>query len=99
MHTLFHRTDSKDPDIHVLEGNKVTQRAPSTRTECEYLYGWIKTRLPAQKSHPKWFNSKIKLETEKKKKKEGKAQRYSSQRRRIVNPRDIAGNAEDLEEW
>ena len=44
----FHRTDSYDPDIHVLDGwmpaTKHTQHAPSTKTECDYFYGWIKKR-------------------------------------------------------
>ena len=36
-----------------------------------------------------------------KKKKNGEPQRYSweRRRRRMVNPRDIAGNAEEEEEW
>ena len=37
----FHHTDSKDPDIHVLDGwmpaTKHTQHAPSTKTECDYI--------------------------------------------------------------
>ena len=41
----------------------------STKTECDYLYGWLKNRPHAQKSHQK-----------------------------VVNPRDIAGNAEEEEE-
>ena len=32
---------------------KHTQHAPSTKTECDYLNGWIKKRSHAQKSHPK----------------------------------------------
>ena len=39
----FHRTDSKDPDVHVLDGEcrqqKHTQHAPSTKTKCDYLNG------------------------------------------------------------
>ena len=42
----FHRNDSKDPDIHALDGwmlaTKHTQHAPSMKTECDYLNGWIK---------------------------------------------------------
>ena len=40
----FHCTDSKDPDVHVLDGecrqHKHTQHAPYTKTECDYLSGW-----------------------------------------------------------
>ena len=28
----------------------------STKTECDYLYGWIKTQSHTQKSHPKMVN-------------------------------------------
>ena len=31
---------------------KHTQHAPSTKTECDYLNGWIKKRSHTQKSHP-----------------------------------------------
>ena len=38
----FHYTDSKDPDVHVLDGwmpaTKRHPAAPSTKTECDYLY-------------------------------------------------------------
>ena len=37
-------------------GNKNTQHAPSTKTECDYLNGWIKKRSHTQKSHPKVVN-------------------------------------------
>ena len=39
----FHRTDSKGPDIHVLDSwqQKHTKHALSTKTECDYLNGWI----------------------------------------------------------
>ena len=33
---------------------KHTQHAPSTKTECDYLNGWIKKGSHTQKSHPKW---------------------------------------------
>ena len=36
-----------------------TQQAPSTKTECDYLYGWIKKRSHTQKSHPKWWTPEI----------------------------------------
>ena len=60
----FHRTDSKDPDVHVLDGwmpatKRHTQHAPSTKTECDYLNGWIKKRSHTQKSHPKWWTPEI----------------------------------------
>ena len=55
----FHRTDSKDPDIHVLDGEcrqqKHTQHAPSTKTECDLVVG-LKKRSHTQKSHPKVVN-------------------------------------------
>ena len=37
----------------VLGQQKHTQHAPSTKTECDYLNGWIKKRSHTQKSHPK----------------------------------------------
>ena len=44
----FHRMDSKDSDVHVPDGEcrqqKHTQHTPSTKTECDYLNGWIKKR-------------------------------------------------------
>ena len=56
----FHHTDSKDPDVHVLDSEcrqqKHTQHAPSTKTEYDYLNGWIKKRSHTQKSHPKMVN-------------------------------------------
>ena len=53
----FHRTDSKDPDIHVRRvnaGNENTQHAPSTKTECDYLNGW--TRSHTGKISPEMVN-------------------------------------------
>ena len=45
---------------HVLMGEcrqqKHTQHAPSTKTERDYLNGWIKKRSHTQKSHPKMVN-------------------------------------------
>ena len=35
---------------------KHTQHAPSTKTECDYLNGWIRKRSHTQKSHPKMLN-------------------------------------------
>ena len=73
----FHRTDSKDHDVHVLEGEcrqqKHNQHALSTKTECDYLNGWIKKRSHTQKSHPKVMNPRdIAGERKKKKKKKKK---------------------------
>ena len=49
---------------------KHTQHAPSTKTECDYLNGWIKKRSHTQKSHPKVVNPRdIAGERKKKKKK------------------------------
>ena len=55
----------------VNAGNKKhTQHAPSTKTECDYLNGWIKKRSHTQKSHPKVVNPRdIAGERKKKKKK------------------------------
>ena len=33
----------------------------STKTECDYLNGWIKKRSHTQKSHPKWWTPEIQL--------------------------------------
>ena len=62
----FHRTDSKDPNIDVLEcqQQKYTQHAPSMKMQCDSLYGWIKKCSHNAQISPK-----------------------------MVNPRDIAGNA------
>ena len=41
----FHRMDSKEPDIHVLDGWMLGTKTPSMhqpQTECGYLNGWIK---------------------------------------------------------
>ena len=35
---------------------KHTQHPPSTKTECDYLNGWIKKQSHTQKSHPKVVN-------------------------------------------
>ena len=49
---------------------KHTQHAPSTKTECDYLNGWIKKQSHMQKSHPKVVNPRdIAGERTKKKKK------------------------------
>ena len=75
----FHRTDSKDPDVHVLDGwmpatKKHTQHAPSTKTECDYLNGWIKKRshtVTYAKISPRVVNPRdIAGEREKKNKKQ-----------------------------
>ena len=67
MHTVhtFHHTDLKEPDIHVLDrrmaATKYTQHAPSMKTACDYLNGWIKKRSHMQKYHPKWWTPEISL--------------------------------------
>ena len=40
---------------------KYTQHAPFTKTECDYLYGWIKERPHTQKFQPKWCSPEIQL--------------------------------------
>ena len=49
-----------------------TKHASSIKTECDYLYGWIKKILKkwlhTLKSHQKWWTPEIKLGTQKKKK-------------------------------
>ena len=56
----FHHTDSKDPDIHVLDGEcrqqKNTQNAPSAKTESDYLNGWIKKTVTYAKISSKMLN-------------------------------------------
>ena len=56
---------------------KYTQYAPSTKTEFDYLYGWIKIfKLSVshmQKSHQNWWAPQLKLGVLKKKKTLGKA--------------------------
>ena len=39
---------------------KHTRHAPSKKMECDYLYGWIKQRSYAQKSHAKMVNPRDK---------------------------------------
>ena len=52
----------------VNAGNKKhTQHAPSTKTECDYLNGWIKKRSHTQKSQPKAVNARD-IDGERKKK-------------------------------
>ena len=48
---------------------KHIQHATSTKTECDYLYGWIRKWWQTQKCHPKWWTPEIKLGRQKKKKK------------------------------
>ena len=49
---------------------KHTQHSPATKTECDYLNGWIKKRSHTQKSHPKVVNPRdIAGERKKKEKK------------------------------
>ena len=89
----FHRTDSKDPDVHVLDGWMPATKThpartihedgmwPSTKTECDYLNGWIKKRSHTQKYHPKVVNPRdIAGERKKKKKKKKKKARKDRNR-------------------
>ena len=48
---------------------KHTHHTPSTKTECDYLNGWIQKRSHMQKSHPKVVNPRDKAGERKKKKK------------------------------
>ena len=50
---VFHQTDSKDPDIHVLYG-----WMPATKTHPACLYGWI-IMVTYAKSHQKWWNPEM----------------------------------------
>ena len=73
------------------------QHAQSTETECDYVYGWIKSvtyaKLSPGTGEPQIYSW------------EGRRRRMVNprdivgerRRRRMVNPRDIAGKAE--EEW
>ena len=54
---------------------KHTQHAPSRKTECDYLNGWIKKRSHTQKSHPKVVNPRD-IAGERKKKKKKKNDSY-----------------------
>ena len=56
---------------------KHTQHAPSTKTECDYLNGWIKKRAHTQKSHPKVVNPRDIAGERKKKKKEKKKRKFN----------------------
>ena len=42
--------------ISNAEEEEDNQHAPSMKTECDYLNGWIKKRSHTQKSHPKLVN-------------------------------------------
>ena len=69
-----------------MPATKHTQHAPSTKTECDYLNGWIKKRSHTQKSHPKVVNPRdIAGERKKKKKKKKNC------------PADVAGFTDDNE--
>ena len=69
---------------------KHTQHAPSTKTECYYLNGWIKKRSHTQKSHPKVVNPRdIAGERQKKKgkkpQKTNKAKQKNHQKTFIIS--------------
>ena len=68
---------------------KHTQQAPSTKTECDYLNGWIKKRSHTQKSHPKVVNPRdIAGERKKKKKKKNCIQQLNKLSSNIVIKKD-----------
>ena len=54
--------------MSVNAGNKNTQHAPSTKTECDYLNGWIKNLTQKWYS---WGTQKRKKKEEEEKKKKG----------------------------
>ena len=58
---------------------KHTQHAPSTKTECDYLNGWIKKRSHTQKSHPKVVNPRDIAGERKKKNNKKKTQNKTKQ--------------------
>ena len=64
---------------------KHTQHAPSTKTECDYLHGWIKTKQQQK------IGLKLTPPPPQKKKKKKKKEKK-------VKPRDKAGNTEEKEE-
>ena len=64
---------------------KHTQHAPSTKTECDYLNGWIKKQSHTQKSHPKVvYPRDIAGERKKKKKKKKKTTKTWTQALALV---------------
>ena len=69
---------------------KHTQHAPSTKTECDYLNGWIKKRSHTQKSHPKVVNPRD-IAGERKKNKQNKKKTYT--------PTGSAVERERLSHW
>ena len=44
MHTCIPSHGLKRSDVHVLDTQKHTQHASSTKTDCDYLNGWIKLK-------------------------------------------------------
>ena len=60
-----------------LYPQKHTQHAPSTKTEFDYLYGWVKKQTNNNNNN------------------NNKTVTYAKILPRMVNPRDIAGNAEE----
>ena len=73
----FHRTDSKDPDVHILDGwMPATKNTPSThhpwrRNETTLMVG-LKKRSRMQKSHPKMVNPRDIAGERRKRKREGR---------------------------
>ena len=64
---------------------KHPQHAPSTKTECDYLNGWIKKRSHAQKSHPKVVNPRD-IAGERRKKEREKKSAVSKVKSATVSP-------------
>ena len=50
----WHNETCNSPTSAAISTMLLPIRAPSTKTECDYLNGWIKKRSHTQKAHPKW---------------------------------------------
>ena len=73
---------------------KHTQHALSTKTECDFLQGWIKKRSHMQKSHPKVVNPRD-IAGERKKQKQNKTKQNNKKNpaRTIVPIRTVSLHA------
>ena len=74
MHSNFHRSDSKDHDVHVLDGwmpatKKTSSMHHPRRRNVVILMVGLKTRSHTQNSHSKWWTPEIELGMQKEKKK------------------------------
>ena len=63
VHECLHTCVEREYSETVIKGS-----CSSTKTECDYLYGWIKKRSHIQKSHQNWWTQELQLGTQKKKK-------------------------------